>query len=369
MEPIPVAGLRVCCLVRTAPPPAGTTGHWRLEKVHARHLPEFGPEHPEFYFNESAGISWPIPPLQPDIPVQGRTHRAGFGDGRASRTLVVGANGQLGRALRARYLGDPDVDFLTRTELDLAAPEPFLGVDFSRYATVINAAAYTSVDAAETPAGRAAAWAVNATAVGALARACTEHRMTLVQLSSDHVFDGTVEIHDEDEPVSPLGVYGQSQAAGDIAAATTPRHYILRTSRLTGDGSNFVTSMASLARRGVRPTVVNDEYGRLTFAEDLAAAIAHLLGTGARYGVYNMSNSGPVQSWAEVAADVFAILGLPRDSVTGVPAADYYADRPGSAPRPAHSALNLAKLKASGFTPPPARERLEGFLGGRSASP
>ncbi len=280
------------------------------------------------------------------------------------RTLVLGADGQLGRAFREMYRGDTDVDFLTRTELDLAAPAPFDAVDLSPYAAVINAAAYTSVDTAETPAGRAAAWAVNATAVGALARACTRHGATLVQVSSSHVFDGRVRVHDEDEPLSPLGVFGASKAAGDIAAASAPRHYIVRSSWIVGDGNNFVTAMASLAARGLRTEAPNDRYGRLTFTPDLAAAVRHLLATAAPYGTYNVSNAGPVQSRADIAADVHEMLGCPRDSVTGVPAARYAAGRPGAAPRPAHSTLNLAKIEAAGFHPPPAREALARFLRG-----
>lgn len=317
--------------------------------------------------DETAAIAWPIPLEVAEVSEKDRTHPrlAEVEPMRGKRTLVLGANGQLGRALEKLYRGDADVDFRTRTELDLAAAEPFAGIDFSRYATVINAAAYTSVDAAETPAGRAAAWAVNATAVATLARACTVHRTTLVQVSSDYVFDGTIEVHDEDEPLSPLGVYGQSKAAGDTAAATTPRHYILRTSWVIGEGSNFVATMANLAARSTRPAVVNDQYGRLTFTEDLAAAIHHLLTTGAPFGTYNISNAGPVQTWADIAGDVYELLGHPRGHVTGIPAAEYFADKPDTAPRPTHSTLNLTKLQDTGFMPPPARERLAQYLSAR----
>ncbi|ALO68633.1 dTDP-4-dehydrorhamnose reductase [Arthrobacter alpinus] len=309
--------------------------------------------------DETVNIPWPIPLADAELSDKDLTHPrlAGVSPMQDRKTLVLGANGQLGRALRARYDADPRVEFATRTELDLAGPDPFRDTDFSGYHTVINAAAYTSVDAAETPAGRAAAWAVNVSAVVGLARKCTEHQITLVHVSSDYVFDGTVEIHDEDEPFSPLGVYGQSKAAGDAVAATVPRHYVVRTSWVIGEGNNFVATMAKLAAAGVQPGVVNDQFGRLTFTEDLAAGIEHLLATRPAYGSYNLSNAGPVQSWADIAADVYELLGHPRSHITGVPAADYFAGKQ-TAPRPEHSTFNLKKIESTGYVLPPAREQL-----------
>src|SRR5699024_777759 len=121
---------------------------------------------------------------------------------------------------------------------------------WSRYQTIVNAAAHTAVDGAETAAGRQAAWAVNASGAARLAAIASEHRLTLVHVSSDYVFDGVQEWHTEDEDLAPLGVYGQSKAAGDLAVSVTPRHYILRTSWVVGDGKNFITTMDSLASRG-----------------------------------------------------------------------------------------------------------------------
>src|SRR5690606_27265208 len=139
---------------------------------------------------------------------------------------------------------------VTRAELDLAVPGAVEGFDFTGVGTVVNAAAYTAVDAAQTVEGRAVAWATNATGVAALARAATRYRFTLVHYSSDYVFDGTAGAYDEDAPLAPLGVYGQSKAAGDLAVVATPRHYVIRTSWVVGDGRNFVASMAALADQG-----------------------------------------------------------------------------------------------------------------------
>jgi dTDP-4-dehydrorhamnose 3,5-epimerase len=195
------------------------------------------------------------------------------------KTLVLGAGGQLGRALRSSF-GDADaVEFAGREELDLVAADLARVRDWRRYDTVINAAAFTAVDDAETAAGRRAAWATNATAVAALARVAAEHRLTVVHVSSDYVFDGEMDRpYREDDAVCPLGVYGQSKAAGDAIVATVPRHFVVRTSWVIGEGANFVSTMARLARAGASPAVVDDQVGRPTFAADLAGAIRHLLG-------------------------------------------------------------------------------------------
>jgi len=313
--------------------------------------------------DETTSIPWPISLENAELSDKDRNHPrlANVVPMRNQRTLVLGANGQLGLALQNLYRENPDVDFATRETIDLSAQDQFASVDWSAYHTVINAAAYTAVDAAETPEGRTLAWAVNVSAVSALAQACTKHRITLVHVSSDYVFDGTTHSHPETEPFSPLGVYGQTKAAGDCVVVTVPQHYILRTSWVIGEGNNFVSTMASLAQRGIKPTVVNDQHGRLTFTEDLAAAIDHLLSHDAEYGTYNVSNTGPAQAWNEIAADVYEALGLPRSSITGVSTQEYFAGK-NSAPRPTHSTFDLNKIQATGFTPAPAMYRLQQYV-------
>ena len=170
------------------------------------------------------------------------------------------------------------------------------------------------MDAAETTEGRIAAWRANATGPALLARTCAEHGITLVHVSSDYVFDGTLELHDEDEPLSPLSVYGQSKAAGDLAVAGCPAHYILRSSWVIGDGKNFVKTLVGLSDRCANPsdqlssvTVVDDQFGRLTFTGEMADAIFALLDSGAPFGTYNCTSSGDPASWAEIARSVFAL--------------------------------------------------------------
>ncbi|MDP5227741.1 MULTISPECIES: bifunctional dTDP-4-dehydrorhamnose 3,5-epimerase family protein/NAD(P)-dependent oxidoreductase [Arthrobacter] len=313
----------------------------------------------------TAAIRWPVPLAEAELSAKDRAHPLLDGvtpmDASPGRVLVLGGNGQLGRALRAEYADHDDVDVLTRQDCELSDPAAVAALPFGRYRTVINAAAYTAVDAAETPEGRRLAWAVNSRAVAQLAAAAVAHGFTLVHVSTDYVYDGARSPHTEDEPPSPLGVYGQSKAAGDAAVAVVPRHYLIRTSWVVGDGGNFVDTMASLAARGAAPSVVADQTGRVSFARDIARGIRHLVDTGAPYGTYNLSNTGPVQSWADVARDVFRLTGADPSAVRDTSTAEYFAGRD-AAPRPAASALDLSRLQATGFIPRTAAEALEEHL-------
>jgi dTDP-4-dehydrorhamnose 3,5-epimerase len=181
-------------------------------------------------------------------------------------------------------------------------------------------------------------------------------------VSSDYVFDGTRAPHTEDEPYSPLGVYGQTKAAGDELVATLPRYLIARASWVVGQGHNFVRTMAQLAERGVRPAVVDDQDGRLTFTHDLAAAILHLVGTDAPNGVYNVSNDGPVLSWCQIARRVFQLCGRDPLDVSPVTTSDYSAGQQHVSPRPEHSALALDKIRATGFQPALMDDRLREYV-------
>lgn len=313
--------------------------------------------------DETAAIAWPIPLEQAELSDKDRAHPrlVDVAPMPPKKTLVLGADGQLGMALRAAYDGDTSVEFAARADFDLTADASYTGRNWKNYATIINAAAYTAVDVAETPDGRKAAWAINATAVARLAAVATAHGITLVHVSSDYVFDGTVEVHSEDEALTPLGVYGQSKAAGDAIVATVPRHYVVRTSWVIGEGNNFVRTMASLAGRGIAPSVVNDQIGRLSFTEDIAAGIIHLLASGAAYGLYNLSNDGDPQSWADIAADVYELSGASRDAVTGVSTQEYFKGKE-AAPRPLNSTLDLARIKRTGFVPEASKIRLANYF-------
>jgi dTDP-4-dehydrorhamnose 3,5-epimerase/reductase len=319
-----------------------------------------GPAYPALHLGDpAAAIPWPIPLDSAEISEKDLRNPAldEVTPMKPRKTLVVGGNGQLGRALAAAFDG---AEVATRAELDITDPAAVAAWPWNEYDVVLNAAAYTAVDQAETVQGRRTAWAANATAPALLARAATEHRLTLVHVSTDYVFDGTAgrslaEAHTEDESFSPLGVYGQSKAAGDLAVATTPRHYVVRTSWVIGEGGNFVRTMARLAGDGVSPSVVADQVGRLTFTETLASAIAHLVRSGSPYGTYNVTNGGDPASWHSVAAAVFELSGRSASDVSPTTTEAYFASAVDAgkpiSPRPLGSVLSLDKLIATGFTP------------------
>ncbi|OBK73062.1 dTDP-4-dehydrorhamnose reductase [Mycobacterium sp. 1164985.4] len=316
--------------------------------------------------DETVAIDWPIPLDSAKMSAKDREHPS-LADVKPippRKTLVLGASGQLGRALREAYADVAGVEFAERGDIDLTAAGIASARRWRDYETIINAAAYTGVDAAETPEGRAAAWATNVAGVAALARTASDNNITLVHISSDYVFDGSSPgPYREDDAVSPLGVYGQTKAAGDLAVATVDRHYIVRTSWVIGEGHNFVRTMLSLAERGVNPSVVNDQRGRLTFTSEIARAIRHLVDSRATYGTYNVTGSGSVTSWADIARRTFELAGHDPSRVTDVTTEQYFADASKPvAPRPANSVLDLVKIRSIGFEPADADESLVNYI-------
>lgn len=276
-------------------------------------------------------------------------------------TLIVGAGGQLGRALQREFPGAVALDRAALDVTDRAAVRDF---DWAGVDLVLNAAAWTAVDAAEDPANHAAVHAANADAVGHLARAVRTCGATLVHVSSEYVFDGRHDgPHPEDWPANPLSVYGRSKADGDVQAGHVTKHYLVRTTWVVGEGGNFVRTMAGLADRGVSPVVVDDQIGRPTFTADLAAGIRHLVGTGAPFGTYNLTNDGDPVSWADLAAAVFEARGRSAGDVGRVSTEEYFADKPGAAPRPLNSVLDLGRIRATGFAPRDWRTALDEYLG------
>ena len=261
------------------------------------------------------------------------------------RILVTGANGQLGRALRQIWSED-QAHFVGHDEFDITNPP---SIDWADYWAIVNCAAYNDVNGAEDD--RAGAWAVNAAAPAELASISNAHDLTLVHVSSDYIFDGSVEVHDEAEVPSPLSAYGASKAAGDTAAQVARKHYVVRTSWVFGDGRNFMSVMADLADRGVAPKVVCDQRGRPTWAEDLAKGIAHLLSTGAEYGVYNITSDGDPVTRDEIAMAVFVAVGGDPADVHPVTTEQYGAEFGVEAPRPRECTLALDKITAAGFSP------------------
>lgn len=294
-------------------------------------------------------IDWPITLAEAELSAADRDHPrlAEVHPVPGKRTLILGGSGQVGQEL-VRLI--PDASHPSSTEVDLSSGDGSEGVDWAQYDTVINAAAYTGVDQAETEQGRRDCWAINVLATARLVEQARLRRLRYLHISSDYVFDGSRKSHNEDEPFSPLGVYGQTKAAADALVSTLPRHHILRTSWVVGSGNNFVRTMVGLAARGISPSVIDDQTGRLTFAADIARGVVHLLAEDAPAGTYNLSCGGSPRSWADIAAQVFEQCGRDPSDIVRVPTAEYGRGK-AMAPRPAYSTLILGKIEGTGFVP------------------
>ncbi len=267
-------------------------------------------------------------------------------DATASRWLVVGAHGMLGRdLLDVLRTAGRDVVGLGRAELDLTAAEAaraaVVGFD-----VVVNAAAWTAVDDAETH--EAEAFDVNATGAANLARAAAAARARLVHVSTDYVFDGTgTEPYAEDAPIAPRSAYGRTKGAGEWAVrAEAPDHLIVRTAWLYGaHGGCFPKTMARLGAEKDRLAVVDDQVGQPTWTRDLADLIVRLVDAEAPAGTYHGTSSGQT-SWFGFTQRILAEAGLPT------PVEPTTSDRfPRPAPRPAYSVLGHEALRRAGVEP------------------
>ncbi|WP_163543786.1 dTDP-4-dehydrorhamnose reductase [Occultella kanbiaonis] len=261
--------------------------------------------------------------------------------------LVTGASGMLGTDV-VTVLRDAGHDVLprSRAELDITAgpitPEALAGADL-----VVNCAAWTAVDAAET--AEADAFTANAVGPANLARACAAAGARLVQISTDYVFAGdAAEPYAEDAPIAPRSAYGRTKAAGEWAVrAEAPEHWILRTAWLYGaHGPNFAATMARLAAEKDSLSVVDDQVGQPTWTVDVARLIAALIAADAPTGTYHATSAGQA-SWFDFARAVVASAGHDPAKVTPTDSASFA--RP--APRPAWSVLDHTALTAIGVEP------------------
>ncbi len=273
--------------------------------------------------------------------------------------LITGGTGQVGMEIARLDWGSDTVLLLPpRAELDLASVDSitqYLG----RHAVdlVINAAAHTAVDRAETEV--AAAFAANALGPAALADVTRESGIALIHLSTDYVFSGDKPTpYVEDDPIGPLGIYGASKLAGELAVRRgNPRSVVLRTAWvLSVHGSNFLKTMRRLSATRSELNVVADQRGCPTAAGDIAAAVqiiarAHLASADAPSGIYHFVNAGEA-SWCDLANAIFAMDGSPTVA-RPIPATDY----PTPARRPANSRLATARITSDfGITPRPWHE-------------
>ena len=266
------------------------------------------------------------------------------------KLLVAGASGQLAHALveRSRRLAGVTVTAMGRPQLDLLDQASIArAIETVRPDVVVNAAAYTAVDKAESDA--AAAFALNRDAAGVLAAASAAAGWPIIHVSTDYVFDGAKSgAYLEEDATNPMGVYGRSKLDGEAAvAAGNAQHVILRTAWLYGaHGSNFLKTMLRLARERPELRVVADQHGNPTYAPHLAdaiLAIAAQVGSTDHWGTYHAAATGET-TWHGFASAIVAAakpLGVPQIPVLPISTAEY----PTPVRRPANSCLDCRKLE------------------------
>ena len=276
------------------------------------------------------------------------------------RVLLLGAGGMLGQDLVATTPKEVSLVPLTHAALDITDAESVRAcVKQFRPELIINTAAYTAVDKAETE--PQLAFRINADAVEQLGRVAAAARARLLHFSTDYVFDGTAsQPYREDAEPAPLNQYGASKVAGERALKQTDAEFlIVRTQWLFGfNGRSFPKAMFERARRGLKTTVVTDQVGRPTFTRDLAAAVWALVPLRTT-GVLHVANSGTA-TWFEVADRVFSTVGV-RSLLAGCTTAEY----PAQAQRPLRSVLDTrAHEVMTGRALPPWEQALAEFVEG-----
>ncbi|KHO27235.1 dTDP-4-dehydrorhamnose reductase [Mycolicibacterium setense] len=268
----------------------------------------------------------------------------------AQRIVITGAGGMVGRVLADQGRGEGrDVLALTSAECDITnagAVRQFVQPGD----VVINCAAYTQVDAAETDQERA--YAVNAAGPGNLAAVCGQAGAGLVHISTDYVFGASRERrtpYETDDETGPVNVYGRTKLAGEQAVlAAKPDAHVVRTAWVYrgGDGADFVATMRRLAAGDGPVDVVADQVGSPTYAGDLVAALLRIADGGVRPGVLHAVNSGPASRF-DLARETFAAVGADPERVRPVG-----SDRhPRPAPRPAYTVLSARRSAEAGLTP------------------
>lgn len=259
--------------------------------------------------------------------------------------LVTGSNGQLGNEIRnlAGEFSDYHFDFTDIAELDITSPEKIKAyLNGKNFDTIINCAAYTAVDKAETD--HELAKLVNCTAVKNLAEIAKANNMLLIHISTDYVFDGkNYKPYMEDDPVNPQGKYGKTKLEGEKAIFESDCHaVILRTSWLYSTfGNNFVKTIRRLAGEKGELRIIFDQIGSPTYAYDLARTILTILPK-IREGkteIYHFSDEG-ICSWYDFAKEIVEISNL-QCKVIPIESWEY----PATAPRPHYSVFNKAKIK------------------------
>lgn len=277
------------------------------------------------------------------------------------KVLLTGANGQLGRCFQDRLPADWQVWATDAAELDITdeAKVRAAVAEFQPDA-IVNAAAYTAVDKAESEPELAER--INAVGPANLATVAAQHQIRLVHVSTDYVFDGTASTpYTEESPTNPLSVYGKTKLAGELAVSSAaPDAIIVRTAWVFSEyGNNFVKTMLRLGKERDALSIVGDQRGCPTYAGDLAQAIIALLQQNAAGGIYHYSGDKEV-SWYEFAQAIFAVAvdkGLLSKApvLTPITTEQY----PTPAHRPAYSVLMCSKIKKNNIKPSEWKKTLD----------
>ncbi len=256
------------------------------------------------------------------------------------KILILGYKGMLGHELVDVFKKDNELVLWGRNQIDISKKEEVAKkIGELKPDMVINAAAYTAVDDAES--NKDLAYQVNGYAVGFLATVCKEINAILIHFSTDYVFDGKNHLgYKENHSYQPLNMYGESKALGEkLILNIEPRYYLIRTSWLFGKhGKNFVETMLRLANEGKNIKIVNDQFGSPTYAKDLAEKVKELVESHQLSGIYHITNSG-VCNWYEFALKIFELVDL-KPNIKPVKSEEF----PTPAKRPTYSMLINAKL-------------------------
>lgn len=280
------------------------------------------------------------------------------------KILITGANGMLAKSVRKRLEKENELICTDVADLDITNQEAVLKfVADCKPEYIINCAAYTAVDQAET-AGKIVE-KINADGPGNLAKAAKENNSILVHISTDYVFGGDLEVekdYKEEDSKAPVTVYGVTKLQGEEQIqANTDQYYIFRTAWLYGDGNNFVRTMLKLGETKDEISVVADQHGSPTYAEDLANMIAEAMEKKIPYGVYHTTNQG-YTTWYEFTKAIFEQAGI-HCKVNPVTTEEYIEMmKITQAKRPKNSQLSKEKLLAQGITVPEWREALRRYL-------
>lgn len=275
------------------------------------------------------------------------------------KILITGANGMLAKSVRARLGKENELICTDVADLDITDEQAVMKfVQENKPEYIVNCAAFTAVDKAEEVYDLAEK--INSDGPANLAKAAKAIDATLVHISTDYVFDGDLDVsksYVEEDKVGPVTVYGKTKLHGEEQVKrNTDKYYIFRTAWLYGDGNNFVRTMLKLGQEREEVSVVADQHGSPTYAEDLANIIGEAIEKKIPYGLYHSTNQG-FTTWYEFTQKIYELAKV-NCKIKPVTSEEFV--RP--AKRPKNSQLNKEKLLAQGITVPTWEDGLKRYL-------